>query len=71
MGMTNQKKGIVGEPTDETIFVPYRIDSSIIGRIDGYMCKECTAKYGTAVNFNFCPFCRRKIVKYQKECEVE
>ena len=63
------KKGIVGEPTEETVFVPYTLDSSLIGRIDGYMCKECTAKYGTAVNFVFCPFCHRRIVRYQKDGE--
>ena len=64
------KKGIVGEPTEETIFLPYTLNSSLIGKIEGYMCKECTAKYGTAVNFAFCPFCRRRIARYQKGSEV-
>ena len=58
------KSEIIGEPTQETRFLPYSADSSLVGRIDGYMCEKCTAKYGTAVNYSNCPFCRRKIVEY-------
>lgn len=64
MNKKTQKTGIVGEPTEETRFVSYRADSSLIGRIDGYMCEQCTAKYGTAVNFKYCPFCKREITDY-------
>lgn len=39
-------------------------DSSLIGAFKGYMCERCNAKYGTAVNFKRCPFCKREITEY-------
>lgn len=50
------------ENTTRYIFCIF--DSSLIGSFKGWMCEECTAKYGTAVNFENCPFCGRKIIEW-------
>lgn len=47
-----------------TRFIFDVFDSSLIGSFKGYRCERCDAKYGTAVNFKCCPFCKREITEY-------
>lgn len=52
------------ECKETTRFIFGVFDSSLIGSFKGYRCEQCDAKYGSAVNFKHCPFCKREITEY-------